>query len=239
MARGGHTVAMSQGSPSVDGAARRRIDALVGRLDRIQQRESEAAQEQLEAFRGGYQELSPEDRPALFVAILDRLEVSRDEIGSALIASRLVRDIMRLAFLMERVYPPYPKWFGTAFRELECAAELEPVLTAVLNAPTWQKRESSLCQAYRIVAAMHNELQITEPLPETPSEFLGRPFRVIDGGAFAKALVAGIEDASVKSIAARRLIGSVDLFSDSANLLEDPAWRLTLKRLYQADELDI
>ena len=84
MARGGHTVAMSQGPPSVDGAARRRIDALVGRLDRIQHRESEAAQEQLEAFRGGYQELSPEERPALFVAILDRLEVSRDEIGSAL-----------------------------------------------------------------------------------------------------------------------------------------------------------
>jgi len=37
-----------------------------------------------------------------------------DEIGSALLGSRLVRDIMRLAFLMERQYPPYPKWFGTS-----------------------------------------------------------------------------------------------------------------------------
>ncbi len=65
-------------------SSRRRIDALVDRLDRIQQRESEASQQQLEAFRGGYQELSPEERPALFVAILDRLEVSREEIAPTL-----------------------------------------------------------------------------------------------------------------------------------------------------------
>ena len=86
-----------------------------------------------------------------------------DEIGSALIASRLVRDIMRLAFLMERVYPPYSKWFGTAFRELGCAEELEPVLEAVLNTRKWEERESSLCKAYGIVAKMHNNLEITEP----------------------------------------------------------------------------
>jgi len=75
---------MPKEAPKVGGAARRKIDALVERLDRIQRRESDAAQEQLEAFRGGYQELSSEDRPALFVALMDRLEVSRDEIGSTL-----------------------------------------------------------------------------------------------------------------------------------------------------------
>lgn len=32
-----------------------------------------------------------------------------DELGSMLIAGRLVRDLMRLAFFMEREYPPYPK----------------------------------------------------------------------------------------------------------------------------------
>ena len=44
-----------------------------------------------------------------------------DEIGSALMGSRLVRDIMRLAFLMEREYIPYAKWFGTAFTQLNSA----------------------------------------------------------------------------------------------------------------------
>ena len=44
-----------------------------------------------------------------------------DELGSALIGSRLVRDIMSLCFLMEKRYAPYAKWFGTAFLRLECA----------------------------------------------------------------------------------------------------------------------
>ena len=50
-----------------------------------------------------------------------------DEIGSALIGSRLVRDIMRLTFLMEREYPPYAKWFGTAFSCLKSGGSLAPV----------------------------------------------------------------------------------------------------------------
>ena len=45
-----------------------------------------------------------------------------DEIGSALIGARLVREVMRLVFLMEREYPPYAKWFGTAFSQLNAAS---------------------------------------------------------------------------------------------------------------------
>lgn len=56
--------------------------------------------------------------------LMGRAGLAGDEIGSALIASRLVRDIMRLCFLMERSYSPYPKWFGTAFRRLACAGEI-------------------------------------------------------------------------------------------------------------------
>ncbi len=55
-----------------------------------------------------------------------------DEIGSALIGARLVRDIMRLCFLMERQYAPYPKWFGTAFQQLNAAATLTPILQQAL-----------------------------------------------------------------------------------------------------------
>lgn len=80
----GCIVAMVLEAPKVGASARRKIDALVERLDRIQQPAPETAAEPLEAFRSGYQELSPGDRPALFVAILDRLEVSRDEIGPTL-----------------------------------------------------------------------------------------------------------------------------------------------------------
>jgi hypothetical protein len=157
-----------------------------------------------------------------------------DELGSALIGSRLVRDLMRLCFLMERQYAPYPKWFGTAFHRLECAACLEPVLRKALRAETWQDRESSLVAAYEIAAAMHNALAITNPLPIKSGPFHNRPFRVIHlESDFAGALCRQIQDPAVQRIAARRLIGSIDQFSDSTELLSSAQWRPTLKRLYE------
>jgi hypothetical protein len=44
-----------------------------------------------------------------------------DELGSQVIAGRLVRALMQLCFLMERRYAPYSKWFGTGFSRLSIA----------------------------------------------------------------------------------------------------------------------
>lgn len=155
-----------------------------------------------------------------------------DEIGSAIIGARLVRDLMRLCFLMEKQYAPYPKWFGTAFARLNCAADLSPSLRRALAAETWQEREQFLCAAYEKVAAMHNALHITEPLPTEVTSFFGRPFKVIFSD-FPGALYARITDPEVKRLAENRLIGSIDQFSDSADILSDPQWRPILRRLYE------
>jgi hypothetical protein len=56
-----------------------------------------------------------------------------DELGSQIVAARLVRDVMRLCFLMERQYAPYIKWFGTAFGGLDCASYMKPLLEQVLR----------------------------------------------------------------------------------------------------------
>ena len=156
-----------------------------------------------------------------------------DEIGSALIGSRLVRDIMRLSFLMERVYAPYAKWFGTAFKQLKCAAVLWPILLGALRAETWQIRERHLVEAYEHIAVLHNALQLTEPLPEQAVSFHGRPFQVISLHRFTEALLDQIRDPVVKGIAQRSPIGSIDQFSDSTDLVSDPSWRPTLRQLYQ------
>jgi hypothetical protein len=155
-----------------------------------------------------------------------------DEIGSAIIASRLVRDLMRLCFLMEKRYAPYPKWFGTAFRRLASAGKLEPVLARVLSAEDWQAREKYLMEAYEYVANLHNQLAITEPMPTTASQFFGRPFFVISKGVFSKAISAEISDRSVREIANKPLIGSIDQLSDSTDLQSDPIWRAALRGLY-------
>ena len=156
-----------------------------------------------------------------------------DEVGSALIAARLVRDGMRLCFLMEKTYVPYPKWFGSAFKQLNCAGTLWPVFQGVLRSETWQDRESFLVQAYEYIAVRHNELKLTEPLPEKVTFFYGRPFRVIAQLGFAEALLKQIQDTEVKRIAQRPVIGSIDLFSDNVDLLSDPSWRMKLRQIYE------
>jgi hypothetical protein len=165
--------------------------------------------------------------------LMGRAGMVGDEIGSALIGARLVRDLMRLCFLLERTYAPYPKWFGTAFNRLACAAELAPHLRAALASETWVERERHLAAVYRRVALMHNALRITDPLPTEPRDFFGRRFKVIALHGFADALLARIREERVRRIAARRPIGSLDQFSDSTDLVSHADWRATLRKLYE------
>jgi hypothetical protein len=155
-----------------------------------------------------------------------------DELGSAVIAARLVRDLMQLCFLMERQYAPYAKWFGTAFNQLACAPQLQPILRAALGAADWQTREAHLNQAYSIVAAMHNALGLTAPLPIEGSLYHQRPYTVIHGDRFASALIEAIHDPALRQLARDHPIGSLDQFSDSTDLRENAAYRTALMRLY-------
>lgn len=139
-----------------------------------------------------------------------------DELGSALIASRLVRDVMCLCFLIERRYAPYPKWFGTAFRGLACASEIMPHLVMAQNAEEWREREQALAIAYQIIAQLHNRLHLTEPIEEKVNPFFDRPFSVIRGGRFAEALVKKIKDPILCKLAAFG-IGGIDQISDNTD----------------------
>jgi hypothetical protein len=166
--------------------------------------------------------------------LMGRAGLGGDEIGSALIGARLVRDIMRLCFLMERQYAPYPKWFGTGFRKLFCADKLEQHLKAALRAASWKERELHLVPAYGQIAAMHNDLQITELLPSTSGNFFGRPFKVINlTGNFAERIRAEIKNPQVKRIASNKLIGGIDQITDNTEMLADPRWRMTMRKLYE------
>ncbi len=165
--------------------------------------------------------------------LLGRAGLVGDEIGSAIIGARLVRDVMRLGFLMEKVYAPYPKWFGTAFRRLACADELSPHLQQALAAQSWQERENHLAPAYEKLGQMHNQLALTQPMPENVRDFFGRPFRVMALHGFSDRLLEQIHDPAVKRLAAKPLIGCLDLFSDNTDLLESPHFRPQLRRLFE------
>jgi hypothetical protein len=153
-----------------------------------------------------------------------------DEIGSALIAADLVQDVMRLGFLMERRYAPYSKWFGSAFARLTCAAQLTPHLDATLAARRWHDRQQHLVHAYQIIAAMHNDLGITEPLSTQAALFHSRPFLVIQAGEFADAIRDQIRDERVRSLP--EAVGSIDQFVDSTDVLSNAALRRRVKAIY-------
>lgn len=175
----------------------------------------------------GWQRIGQEEH------LMPRAGFVGDELGSALIGSRLVRDCMYLCFLMEKRYAPYPKWFGTAFKHLACAKTLEPLLWRTQQAPTWQKREEAFSEVCSHLARMHNALGITETLPETTSPFFDRPFHVIHGDIFAQALLKTMDDPALLHLKTQRLIGSIDQWSDSTDLREAVSWRQVLRKLYE------
>ena len=155
-----------------------------------------------------------------------------DELGSALTAGRLVRSIMQLCFLMARRYAPYPKWFGTAFAELDCGPALIPILQRVQRGATWREREKSLCAAYENLNAQHNGLGLTAAIQPALRPFHARGFMVSAGWRYAAALIAAIRDPALRRFAERRQIGSIDQFSDQTDLREAVRLRAKIAALY-------
>ncbi|MBP9711662.1 MAG: DUF4037 domain-containing protein [Candidatus Pacebacteria bacterium] len=152
-------------------------------------------------------------------AFVGRTGHAGDELGSQVVACRIVRDIMKLCFLMEKKYYPYSKWFGTAFSKLKVAKQLSPLLRKVLLSQSWEQRERELSKAYKIIIKAHNSLKITQPFPVKVSKYYGRPYLVIHGEGFAKAIKGEIKDSEVKKI--KTNIGSVDQFTDSTDITEN------------------
>ena len=157
-----------------------------------------------------------------------------DDLGSAVIATRLVRDLMRLCLLMERRYAPYPKWFGSAFAQLKCAGTLTPILQGVLQASGWQEREKHLSAACELVAAMHNDLGITPPVPAKVSRFWGRPFWVIGADKIARVIWDAIQDQEVKRLPYG--VGKVDQYLDNTDILSHAKRCRQLSVLYAEKE---
>ncbi|MHA1936683.1 MAG: DUF4037 domain-containing protein [Candidatus Thorarchaeota archaeon] len=157
------------------------------------------------------------ERIAQEEAFMGRCGQVGDELGSRIVATRLIRDIMRLCFLMERKYASYIKWFGTAFSKLKSAQALTPVFMQIMDAKTWKERQDHLTKAYEQIAKMHNELGITEPLKTQVSPFHNRPFMIIQADDFADEIHAKIEDDEVKRLP--KFLGSIDQYVDSTDVL--------------------
>ncbi|MFX1377457.1 MAG: DUF4037 domain-containing protein [Promethearchaeota archaeon] len=132
------------------------------------------------------------DRISQEMAFVGRIGIRDDELGSRIEASRLVRYIMELAFILERKYIPYEKWFGIAFKNLIIAKSLEHLLLKILKENKWQQREKHLCDAYLKLIKMHIELNLIPNIEIKPIKFYNRPQLVVPLQQFIEELKKGI-----------------------------------------------
>lgn len=140
-------------------------------------------------------------------------EVGGDE-GSDLVEARLRNDLVRLALLLHRRYPPYSKWLGTAFSELGVAL------------PRGQA-------AFEVVAEMHNKTGLTPVLDTSLRNYFSRPFPVLSCDRFADATRSTIGDPQLRALP---LIGAVDQVCDTVDVLNDNGMLFALRGLYAALE---
>lgn len=153
-----------------------------------------------------------------------------DELGSKLIASKMIQKLMKLCFLMERRYAPYSKWFGKAFAQLSCAKQLIPIFNNVLLAHSWKQREEYLSRAYEIVANMHNSLSLTKPLETSVSDYYDRPYLVIYANRFAEAIRDVINNKEIQDLPAS--VGAIDQFIADVDALVQPQLCKKLKAIF-------
>lgn len=152
-------------------------------------------------------------------AFVGRAGYVGDDLGSRIIAARLARDIMRLGFLLEGTYPPYAKWFGSAFARLTCANALSPLLAAMQAADTWELRQSHLVQACLAVAELHAAAGFPLSVMPRITPYFGRPFLTINAEEISAALVADITTPLLRSLP---IVGSIDQITDATPLVVEP-----------------
>jgi hypothetical protein len=180
-------------------------------------------------------------------AFVGRTHSTGDVLGSRVIAARLVERLMRLCFLMEKRYTPYSKWFGTAFKQLNCYPNMGPLLEGALQAPDYNGREHFLAQAYTLAVDMHNDLGITEPISSATRTYSGwhllrggveivaiddprntRPHQVIFASRLADPIYNAIRDPQVRALIP--LAGSVNQFMvESSDALQNVSFCRSLK----------
>jgi hypothetical protein len=150
-------------------------------------------------------------------AFVGRAGLVGDELGSRVIAARLARDVMRMAFLIERRYAPYPKWFGSGFARLACAAELAPILAQILAADAWKPREAALADAYASVGRLQQTRGVPGAIAPRIGPFHERPFTVVNAEEISAGLRAEIGDPALKALP---ILGSLDQVTDSTAVVE-------------------
>jgi hypothetical protein len=156
-----------------------------------------------------------------------------DATGSAVIAARLIRDMMRLALLLNRHYAPDSKWLGTTFAAQAHPDGLLDHLARALAATRAEERESALAGAWTALGNRHNAAELTDPVPVTIGSYHSRPAQVLMADRFSEALLTTVTDPVLRALPP---IGAVDQVADNTDVLNTPTLYRRLAGLYSSPE---
>ncbi|MHA2105974.1 MAG: DUF4037 domain-containing protein [Candidatus Hodarchaeales archaeon] len=138
-----------------------------------------------------------------------------DDLGSRIITTRMVKMLIKIAYLLEKKYPPYSKWLTHGFDLLPNIEQLKILLERALTTSNWREREDCLCEAILILIEKQNKLSLTKPLSLKPEQFHGRDIKIIEIEIVVKAL-SGEIDLDSNSLSQ---IGGIDQFIDNTLIL--------------------
>jgi hypothetical protein len=156
--------------------------------------------------------------------LMGRAADSGDELGSRVIAARLVHVAMHLAFLLERRWAPYSKWFGTLFSQLSLATVTADRLAGAASGETWQQRQGNLASALQVLLDAQNGLGLSY-VAEATIPFWDRPYVHPDSRIIAQ-LMDGVTDPTIRALPVG--VGSAEQRTDNVALLTDAAARRSL-----------
>ncbi|WP_240644274.1 DUF4037 domain-containing protein [Antribacter gilvus] len=159
------------------------------------------------------------------LSFVGRTGARGDDLGSRIVAARLAGSLVRLGFLTERRWPPYPKWSGTLFARLPVAATAAQPLAEALAAATWQERDAALAAACDAVHDRQREVGLPALDGPATQQFFDRPFRGLRG--VPEVLADAITDEAVRALPAE---GAVEQWLDCVGVLTDPARRVAVAR---------
>lgn len=161
-------------------------------------------------------------RMAQELPFIGRAAERGDDLGSRVIAARMVRVAMHLAHMLGRRWPPYAKWFGKSVDRLPCGESAAEPMRRALDARDWVSREQGLVDALRALNDFQRHIGL--PAVDDPVQrFWNRPYRSVREDVVTR-LEDRITDSAVRALP--RGIGSVEQWSDNVDVL--------IRRTYRA-----